>query len=41
MVDYETREIEWFRHYLLGDMKAEGAAEPLPVEPPLPGNATE
>lgn len=36
MVDYETREIEWFRHYLLGDRKAKGAAEPLPVEPPLP-----
>lgn len=35
MVDYETREIEWFRHYLLGDREAEGAVQPVPVEPRL------
>ena len=33
MVDYETREVQWFRHYLLGDTEAEGAAAPLPVVP--------
>ncbi len=32
MVDYQTRELEWFRHYLLGDDDAEGAQEPVPVE---------
>ena len=32
MIDYETRELEWFRHYLLGDENARGADEPLPVE---------
>jgi len=32
MVDYETRELEWFRHYLLGDEEAAGAEAPLPVE---------
>jgi len=32
MVDYQTRELEWFRHYLLGDEDAAGAAEPVPVE---------
>jgi dipeptidyl aminopeptidase/acylaminoacyl peptidase len=32
MLDYQTRELEWFRHYLLGDQSAEGAAPPLPVE---------
>ncbi len=31
MVDYETREVQWFRHYLMGDEEAEGAVEPLPV----------
>ncbi len=33
MLDYETREIEWFRHYLLGDENAEGPMEPVVVEP--------
>jgi dipeptidyl aminopeptidase/acylaminoacyl peptidase len=32
MVDYQTRELQWFRHYLLGDEDAEGAEEPVPVE---------
>jgi len=32
MVDYQTRELEWFRHYLLGDEDAAGAEEPVPVE---------
>jgi len=32
MLDYETRELEWFDHYLLGDEEAEGAAPPEPVE---------
>ena len=32
MLDYQTRELEWFRHYLLGDDDAEGAQEPVPVE---------
>jgi len=33
MLDYETRELEWFRHYLLGDAEAAGAEPPVPVEP--------
>jgi dipeptidyl aminopeptidase/acylaminoacyl peptidase len=33
MLDYQTRELHWFRHYLLGDEDAAGAAAPLPVEP--------
>ena len=33
MIDYQTRELEWFRHYLLGDEEAAGAEPPLPVEP--------
>jgi len=33
MLDYQTREVEWFRHYLLDDESVEGAAEPVPVEP--------
>ncbi len=33
MLDYETRELDWFRHYLLGADDAEGAQEPVPVEP--------
>ncbi len=33
MLDYESRELAWFRHYLLGDETAQGAEEPLPVEP--------
>ena len=32
MLDYETRELAWFDHYLLGDEDAEGAAMPEPVE---------
>ncbi len=32
MVDYQTRELEWFRHYLMGDEEAAGAEEPVPVE---------
>jgi len=39
MVDYETREIQWFRHYLMGDTEAEGAEPPLPVEAPAAGPA--
>ena len=34
MVDYQTRELNWFRHYLMGDEEAEGAQDPVPVEPP-------
>ncbi|MBD3219671.1 prolyl oligopeptidase family serine peptidase, partial [bacterium] len=30
MLDYQTRELEWFRHYLLGDEDAAGAEPPLP-----------
>lgn len=33
MLDYETRELEWFDHYLLGDESAAGALPPEPVEP--------
>ncbi|MBE0565872.1 MAG: S9 family peptidase [Krumholzibacteria bacterium] len=33
MIDYQTRELQWFRHYLLGDQDAEGAEVPVPVEP--------
>jgi dipeptidyl aminopeptidase/acylaminoacyl peptidase len=33
MIDYQTRELEWFRHYLLGDEEAAGAEPPVPVEP--------
>jgi len=33
MLDYQTRELDWFDHHLLGDESAAGAAEPLPVEP--------
>ena len=32
MIDYETRELEWFDHYLLGDKEASGALEPQTVE---------
>ncbi len=34
MVDYQTRELEWFRHYLMGDESAAGAEPAVPVEPP-------
>jgi len=33
MIDYQTRELEWFRHYVLGVQDAAGAEPPLPVEP--------
>lgn len=33
MIDYQTRELQWFRHYLLGDEEATGAEDPVPVEP--------
>ncbi len=33
MLDYETREVEWFDHYVLGIDEAEGAEPPVPVEP--------
>lgn len=33
MIDYQTRELQWFRHYLLGDEEAVGAEPPVPVEP--------
>ena len=33
MIDYETRELQWFRHYVLGDEEAVGAEPPVPVEP--------
>ena len=39
MLDYQRREVEWFRHYLLGEPEAEGAAPPAPVETtPVPGS---
>lgn len=33
MIDYQTRELQWFRHYVLGEEEAVGAEVPLPVEP--------
>jgi len=33
MLDYESRELAWFRHYLLGDEEAAGADPAVPVEP--------
>jgi dipeptidyl aminopeptidase/acylaminoacyl peptidase len=33
MIDYQTRELQWFRHYLLGDEQAAGAEPAVPVEP--------
>ncbi len=33
MIDYQTRELQWFRHYVLGVEDAAGAEPPLPVEP--------
>jgi dipeptidyl aminopeptidase/acylaminoacyl peptidase len=41
MVDYQTRELEWFRHYLLGDLEAAGAEDPVPVVPSEPGHVME
>ena len=32
MLDYQSRELEWFRHYLLDDEDAAGAGPPVPVE---------
>lgn len=32
MIDYETRELQWFRHYVLGQEDAVGADDPVPVE---------
>ncbi len=32
MIDYQTRELQWFDHYVLGDEEAEGACPPVPVE---------
>ncbi len=32
MLDYESRELAWFRHYLLGDEEAAGAEPAVPVE---------
>ena len=33
MIDYQTRELEWFRHYVLGEEEATGGDGPVPVEP--------
>jgi dipeptidyl aminopeptidase/acylaminoacyl peptidase len=33
MLDYETRELEWFRHWVLDDASADGGLPPVPVEP--------
>ncbi len=33
MIDYQTRELQWFRHYVLGEAAAAGAEPPVPVEP--------
>jgi dipeptidyl aminopeptidase/acylaminoacyl peptidase len=32
MIDYQTRELQWFRHYVLGEEDATGAEDPVPVE---------
>lgn len=32
MIDYQTRELQWFRHYLMGDADAVAAEPPVPVE---------
>ena len=42
MMDYQSRELEWFDHYLLGDETASGANDPVPdqidvVDPPRKG----
>ena len=34
MLDYETRELQWFDYYVMGDAAAAGAEPPVPVEPP-------
>lgn len=41
MVDYQTRELQWFRHYLLGDEEAAGAEPPVPVEESAAGRRLE
>jgi dipeptidyl aminopeptidase/acylaminoacyl peptidase len=33
MLDYQTREVQWFRHYLLDDPDAAGGDAAVPVEP--------
>jgi len=33
MIDYQTRELNWFRHYLMGDEDAPGGEPAVPVEP--------
>jgi dipeptidyl aminopeptidase/acylaminoacyl peptidase len=33
MLDYQTREVQWFRHYLLDDAEAAGGEPAVPVEP--------
>jgi dipeptidyl aminopeptidase/acylaminoacyl peptidase len=32
MIDYQTRELQWFRHFVLGEAEAVGAEDPVPVE---------
>jgi dipeptidyl aminopeptidase/acylaminoacyl peptidase len=32
MIDYQTRELQWFRHYVLGDESAVGADKAMAVE---------
>jgi dipeptidyl aminopeptidase/acylaminoacyl peptidase len=32
MIDYQTRELQWFLHYVMGQEDAVGAEEPVPVE---------
>ncbi|MFO7655407.1 MAG: S9 family peptidase [Candidatus Krumholzibacteriia bacterium] len=34
MLDYQTRELAWFRHHVLGDESADGGQAAEPVEPP-------
>jgi len=32
MIDYQTRELQWFRHYVMGEQEAVGADDPVAVE---------
>ena len=32
MIDYQTRELQWFLHYVMGQEDAVGAEDPVPVE---------
>lgn len=32
MIDYQTRELQWFLHYVMGDEEAVGAEKAVPVE---------